>query len=186
MTNVIDIVPLPRKNPSFIPWWTIAGFIASCLFGYGLVASFLEDGAEMTAKEVGLITGSMVLVWIAIPGTCYVIAHRFFLGMAADVASRRILLYKRRGSSPLALPFDAVTSVRADDDEFDDKMAAEAMAQDLPQGPRPGQGVGVTNRPLHHPLLVEANGRTYTVECQSKAVAMAAAEQARGVLGLKA
>jgi hypothetical protein len=183
MAHPTDIIPVPARKPPFGLWWTLSGFTASCLFGYGLVSSFLGDDAEMTTKEVAWIVGSMVAVWIAIPAVCYVLAHRFFVGLSADSGARMLLLYRRRGSKPLQVPFDSVTGVRADDDEFDDKMAAEAAADGLPSGPRPGQGVGVTNRELHHNLLVESGSRTYVIECHSKDAAVKAAATANGLLG---
>lgn len=183
MGTPTEIIPVPKRKPPFSLWWTLSGFVASCLFGYGLVASFMGEDSEMTSTEIGWIVGSMVAVWIAIPSVCYVLAHRYFVGLSADTGAKMLLLYRRQGSKPLEVRFDAVTDVRADDDEFDDRMAAEEAAKDLPDGPRPGRGVGVTNRELHHNLLVETGGRVHVIECHSKEIAVAGAAKAKGLMG---
>jgi len=181
-----EIVALPRRKPPFILWWTAAGFTASTFFGVGLVKSFVETGDErLTTEAIVWITGIMVAVWIMIPLTCVIMANRHWRAVRFDPSSGEFVLRRMRGKTELRLGAKSITDSRADDEEFDARNALEGGNED--SADMPGHRAGVTNRPLHHDLLIEADGKTYSIECHDRKHAEAAAsrilELVRGAQG---
>ncbi len=171
-----EIVALPRRKPPFILWWTAAGFTASTFFGIGLVRSFAETGDEnLTPGVIAAITISMVAVWILIPAICVVYANRHWRGLSFDPESREFILRRLRGKAELRIPANSVSNSRQDFDEFDARNAL--TGSEVGQSDLPGHRAGVTNRELHHDLLIEADGKTHAIECHNRAAAEAAAKR---------